>query len=121
MRRFFLALIFCLATDVARAASPVYPCPYFTLGWAQSYTGGAITSVSWSSTPQALFVVFNFTQVSAFADVPYSVAQAFASAGNNPAQVYSLQVLPRYHAMLLAEQTNCPLLNEAGNPQIWTD
>lgn len=114
--------ILVLASGAARAA-PAYPCPYMSLGWAMSYSGGAITSVSWSGDYLALFVVFDFTTVSAFTGVPYSVAQAFASARTpaQVAQVYDLQVVSRYHAMLLAEQTNCPILNEAGSPQIWTD
>jgi hypothetical protein len=119
--RAILVLVLILVATVARAAAG--PCPYMTLGWGQSYSGGAITSVSWSSDYLALFVVFNFTQVSAFTGVSYSVPQAFMGAKTpaQVAQVYTLQVLPRYHAMLLAEQTNCPILNEVGRPQIWTD
>ena len=123
MTRLPTALLLFLAAGAARGAAPAGPCPYMTLGWAQQYTGGAITSVSWSGDSQTLFVVFGYAQVSAFAGVPYSVAQSFASV-RTPAQVaqlYTLQVVPRYHAMLLAEKTNCPILNEAGSPQIWTD
>jgi hypothetical protein len=116
--RALLSLLLLAPAAAAHAAAG--PCPYMTLGWAQQYTGGAITSVAWSGDFQALFVVFGYTQVSAFAGVPYSVAQAFASS-KDPAQVYTLQVVPRYHAMLLAEKTNCPILNETRAPQIWTD
>jgi hypothetical protein len=60
--RILFALLFCLATVAARAASPAYPCPSFVAGWALSGPG-PITSISWDSISQQMYFVWTNTPV----------------------------------------------------------
>lgn len=113
-----LLAVFAFAAPV-RAAPPARPCPYMSIGWSQQYPPGkTITSVSYASDYQVLFVIFNSTVASAFSNVPLSVMQAFSQT-QNPLSVYNSSVVRAYHPMLLADQTNCPLLNSAGSPPLW--
>jgi hypothetical protein len=66
-----------------------------------------------------LSVVFNATVASVFVGVPLGVMQAF-SRTNNPMMLYNSMVFPSYHALLLSEKYNCPLLFENG-VLIWAD
>jgi hypothetical protein len=63
-------------------------------------------------------VIFNSTMATAFSNVPLSIMQGFSNT-NNPVTYYSSFVLPYYHALLLAQTNNCPLLFENG-AYIWT-
>lgn len=106
-----LVLAGVLLAAPARAAPPAYPCPYMSLGWSQNWSTGPISSVAYTNDYQVLFVVFAYKTVSAYSDVPISVMQTF-SQSRDPQQVYQTQVVPRYHALLLAESSNCPILVE---------
>jgi hypothetical protein len=112
-------LAFLLLAAPARA-QPAYPCPQISFGWSQQWWNQPISSASYDSVSQLLYVVFSPpSNVSAFSNVPLNVFSTFAQAGN-PLSFYSCCVLPRYHALLLSTQNNCPILFETG-AYIWTD
>jgi hypothetical protein len=120
-RAAIVALIALVASaSAADAVPPAQPCPYVSTGWTQSYSSGSISSVSYSTDTQMLFVVFGQTTVSAFSNVPVSVMQAF-SATQTPISVYNSAVVHSYHAMLLAQPTNCPFFNDNGTQPLWSD
>lgn len=102
----------------AQARAQFMPCPSTTIGWSQSWTTGSLTSAAYDSQSQLLFVVFNYKTVSAYSNVPYGVIQGFTST-SNPTAYYNSAVVPRYHALALSEQVDCPLLFEDGR-YIWT-
>jgi hypothetical protein len=108
-----------IANQPALAAAPFQPCPWVQSGWALPYQGYPITFVSYDQLTGLLYVIFNNTIPSAYSGVPISVAQAFAQT-RNPMPIYQSYVVPSYHALLLAEQTNCPMLNENG-AYLWTN
>jgi hypothetical protein len=95
------------------------PCPSVTAGWSKQYSGFQITSVQYSQDQFLLYVIFRNTVASAFSNVPLSVMNGFSST-KNPDTYYSSFVLPSYHALLLAQTNNCPLLFETG-AFIWSD
>lgn len=114
--RWFAALL--LALFPSAALAQFVPCPSITIGWAVSGPP-PVTSVTYSQQDQVLYVVFNNTQASAFSGVPTSIMQIF-SQSKNYYQTYLSYVQPVYHALLLQEKNNCPLLYENG-AYIWTD
>jgi KTSC domain len=112
-----IALALFLLNAPARAAAPFQPCPTFQAGWTMTYAP-PITAVQYDELSGLLYVIFNYATASAYSGVPISVIQAF-SPGANPTQVYNNLVVPSYHALLLQQQTNCPLLNDNGN-YLWS-
>jgi hypothetical protein len=112
--------IFTLLASVISACAQFVPCPSITIGWA-SQGPPPVTSVLYSQQDQVLYVIFNYTQASAFSGVPTSIMQTF-SQSNNFYQTYQNLVLPSYHALLLQEKNNCPLFFEPNTGKyIWTD
>jgi KTSC domain-containing protein len=116
--RALAALALWLASLSAASAQAFIPCPFFTIGWAQSYSQ-PITTVLYDTSAQLLYVIWYNTRPSAFSNVPLSIMQGF-SRTNNPVGYYNSLVLPSYHALLLAQSNNCPLLYEDGS-YIWSD
>ena len=106
--RFLATLLLLLASPAA--AAPFEPCPSITVGWALQYPP-PITAVLYGQNGEVLYIVWNYTAVSAYPNVPLSVMQAFSSS-KNPVQVYDTLVVPSYHPLLLTEKDNCPLLFE---------
>lgn len=119
--RLFLVLLFCLVASAARAASPAYPCPTFVPGWALSSTG-PITTISWDSVSQQMYFVWNYNLVSDYYPVPNSsVMQTFSSTPPSKwVQTFNYIIAPAYHAVLLKEKDNCPVLQESGG-FIWVN
>lgn len=111
--RILLALLFYLVASAARAASPAYPCPTFVAGWALSGTG-PITTISWDPISQQMYFVWNYTFVSDYYPVPNSsVMQTFSSTPQaNWVQTFNYIIAPSYHAVLLKEKDNCPVLQD---------
>lgn len=119
MRR-ALAILLLLLAGVPAKAQSTYPCPQISFGWATSFTGQAISSIAYDSFSQLLYVVFTPPHgVSAFANVPLNIFNTFSQAGN-PGAFYTCCVQPNYHALLLNNANNCPLLFETGS-YIFTD
>lgn len=109
-----------LLGGAARAQPPAVPCPFMQAGWSFQYQG-PITSVQYDQTRLWLYVVFGGTTVSAFANVPFAVMQAFQNT-KDPLGVYNSYVLPSYHAFFLIQTNNCPLELEGGSGgYLWTD
>lgn len=115
--RLFFALALFAAPGTARAQA--FVCPFVTIGWSQTWPGQQLSSASYDSGLQLLYVIFNNTTAFAFFNVPTSVQIAFANT-TNPMQTYELLVANTYHSILLAQQNNCPLVYENG-AYIWTD
>jgi len=118
LRRAILLLVLVLSGGTSQAA-PFFPCPAFTAGWAKSYYNQPISSVMYDMNTQLLYVIFGNTFASAYSNVPTSIMQTF-SQSTNVMQTYTTYVIPRYHALLLAETNNCPLLYETG-AYIWSN
>ena len=118
MRRLLASLLLLVLTNVAHA-QPFQPCPFVTAGWSQSWTGHNITTALYDGNTALLYVIFFTTTATAYSNVPYSVTQGFSRA-SNPDLYWQTSVAPSYHAMLLAQTNNCPLLFENG-AYIWTD
>lgn len=119
MRALFLLFIFASMISATFAAPPATPCPYTTIGWAMQYPPSAtITSVSYATDQQILYVVFNSTTVSAFSNVPIGIMQAF-SATTNPLTIYNGSVVHAFHPIMLSTPSNCPLLNDDGVTPLW--
>ena len=118
--RLLLAFLFCFVVAAARAASPAYPCPTFVAGWALSGLG-PITTISWDSISQQMYFVWkpglppNATTVTDYYPVPNSsVMQTFSSTPQaNWVQTFNYLIAPSYHAVLLKESDNCPVLQES--------
>lgn len=122
MRRIALALalgLFALAPRAKAAMPPFRACPYLTIGWSQQYPG-PLTSVQYDASRQVMYVVFNGTSASAFAQVPLGAQQSFINARTEEQaqSVYQNQILPIYPSLLLAESSNCPLEYQNGT-YIW--
>lgn len=115
--RIALTLFFVLLPSIALAQA--FPCPSFTAGWAFTYVGQPITSVAYDQTTSLLYVVWGNTNATAFYPVPLSVIQTF-SRSTNALATYNSYVANSYHALLLAQKNNCPILQETG-AYIWTD
>lgn len=118
MTRWFCALALLLAS-LSAAVAQAFPCPQISFGWAQTWYGQPIASASYDSVSQLLYVIFTTQQVSAFSNVPFSAWQTFSQAGS-PIGFYNCCIQPSYHALLLQNKNNCPLLYETG-AYIWTD
>jgi hypothetical protein len=107
----FLALTLGLAEGwpshaLAQAA---FPCPYITFGWALQWPASAvITSASYDSGTQLLYLVFNTNQAQAFTNVPIGIIQSLTNT-QNPLQMYNSIINPTYHQALLTEKDNCPI------------
>jgi hypothetical protein len=120
MRSLFAAILI-LAVSPAAAFSP---CPTMTAGWAQSYPG-PITAVLYDESSLLLSVIWHNTIATTYSNVPFSVISVF-SRSTNPVAVYDSYVVPSYHAILLSEKNNCPIIQENpflpnGGGYIWTD
>jgi hypothetical protein len=116
-----MGLAILLVGSYGAHAQPYSPCPSITIGWTQPIPGSPITSAQYDSSAQLLYVIFNSTQASAFIGVPVGVMNSFSRAQTQQQaqQVYAGQVLPIYHALLLAQSNNCPLRFETG-AYIWS-
>ena len=119
MKKWLILLLLLLPVNKALGQGGGYPygpyftpCPYFQAGWALTFTGSPITSVMYDQVSQQLYVIFNNNFPSAYWPVPISVMQQFSASRNNPMQVYTTYVVPRYEALLLEEIYNCPILLE---------
>jgi KTSC domain len=117
MKRLTLAA-FLAALAPAALAQPYVPCPSVSAGWSYQFPP-PLTSVQYDQSTLTLYVVFNYTTASAFANVPFTVMQGFGQTAS-PVTLYTTLVVPYYHALLLQEGNNCPLLFENG-AQIWSD
>lgn len=120
-----LVLLFLLTPLTAQAQA--FVCPFVTIGWAKQWSGKQISSASYDSALQLLYVVFPTATVdgkpvsnyvSAFSGVPTSVMTGFSSTPD-PMSYYLSAVQPRYHSLLLAQSNNCPVLYETG-AYLWT-
>lgn len=100
------------------AAAQAIVCPLSTIGWTQTWSP-PLTSASYDSGTQLLYVVWNYTTVFAFSNVPLRVINTFSN-NPNPVNVYNSYVAHVYHSILLAQSNNCPLLWENG-AYLWTD
>ena len=109
VRRLILILLM-LAPVSARAQG--YTCPFVTIGWSQTWPGQQLSSASYDSALQLLYVVFNGL-VYAYSNVPTSVITSLTYA-TNPTQTYQLLVVGTYHSILLAQVNNCPIQYETG-------
>jgi hypothetical protein len=116
MRRATLAFISLFAALPA-LAQPFRPCPYFSAGWSQQYSGSPITSVLYDQQRLILTVLFGTTP-SVFVQVPLGVMQGFMNT-KDPVGYYNSFVAPTYHSLLLFQTDNCPVLFENG-AYIWT-
>jgi hypothetical protein len=127
MARAWFAALALLAALPANAQVPpsgraAFPCPYATIGWALSWTGKTITSASYDSGTQILYLVFNYTRAQAFYPVGVGVMTSL-SYTQNPMAIYPT-IVSQYHQLLLTEKDNCPLKWEFGGNgygYIWTD
>lgn len=120
MMRALTLLVALLVAGTARAVPPAVPCPFMQAGWSFQYQG-PITSVQYDQSRLWLYVVFGGTTVSAFANVPFAVMQAFQNT-KDPLGVYNSYVLPFYHAFFLIQTNNCPLeLEGSSGDYLWTD
>jgi KTSC domain len=117
MMRRLVTFLFLLVAGPALAQ--FQPCPYVTAGWSKQYSGFAISSVSYDESQLLLYVIFGNTTASAFSNVPLGVMQGFSNT-RDPVAYYSSAVLHNFHALLLAQTNNCPLLFETG-AYIWSD
>ena len=100
------------------SAQAFRPCPYMTSGWAKSWQG-TITSAIYDSEKLTLFLIFNRVTPVAFDLVPYSTVQALSTTPD-VMSFYVYVLIPKYHALLLGQPDNCPVLNEDGH-RLWTD
>lgn len=114
--RSLLVLLLILAATGARAGPG--PCPSFQAGWA--LTGpGPITSISWDQQSQQMYFVWNTglppntTTVSDYYPVANSSVMQTFSQSKNWVQTFDYLIKPTYHAVLLQESNNCPILQES--------
>ena len=118
--RALAAILLLLMSAGAALAQLAQPCPYVTVGWSQQYQS-PITSILYDQQHQLLYVIWNSTNANAFVGVPYSVMQALSNGSmKNPVSYVTGYVIPSFHALLLAQTNNCPLLFEDGS-YIWSD
>lgn len=115
MRKILAALFLLCATS---AFAQFRPCPYFSAGWSKQFSNSPITSVLYDQQTLLMYVLFG-QNASVFANVPLGVMQGFMNTSNALAY-YDSFVVPSYHALLLSQTNNCPLLYETG-AYIWTD
>lgn len=110
------ALLFCLAATAARAGNPG-PCPSFHAGWALSGPG-PITNIMWDQYTQQMYFIWNTglppntTTVTDYYPVPNSSVMQTFSQSKNWVQTFGYLIAPSYHAILLQEVNNCPVLQE---------
>lgn len=114
-----LAAIFILLVATPSSAQ-FRPCPYFSAGWSKQFSGSAITSVLYDQQTLLMYIIFQSVNASVFANVPLGVMQGFMNT-QDPVGYYSGFVLPSYHALLLSQTNNCPMLFEDGVTYVWTD
>ena len=120
-------LVLLLTASSAAAQTPAsgfgpFQCPHTTIGWSLQWSG-PITSASYDSGNQLLFIVFNYKTVQAFSNVPIGLMQSLSQT-QQPIAIYNSSIISGYHQILLSEKDNCPLSWEfGGNPYgyIWTD
>ena len=121
MIRLLLTLLLALAATASQAQTRTpasgyapFPCPRSTTGWTLQFPP-PLTSVSYDSSTQLLYVVFNYTTAQAFVSVPVSVMQLFTSFQTQPpSTIYNSTVVPNYHQTLLSEKDNCVMQWEFG-------
>ena len=92
-----------------------------TIGWALQWPP-PLTSASYDSGTALLYIVFNYTQVQAFSNVPIGIMQGL-SYTQNPLAIYNGSIVPSFHQLLLTEKVACPLQWESnGQPYgyFWT-
>jgi hypothetical protein len=113
------ALILALLTFSAPAQAQgtgraAFPCPQTTIGWALQWPASAtITSASYDSDTQLLYIVFNYTIAQAFSNVPIGMITSL-SYTQAPLPIYNSSIAPYYHQILLTEKDNCTLQWEFG-------
>ena len=115
--RLLLALGFSFLST-ACFAQAAFPCPKTTIGWALQWPG-PITSASYDSQDQLLYIVWGNTRAQAFTKVPTGIMVAL-SYTQNPSAIYYGSLVPAYHQILLSQKDNCPMSWEGGS-YIWTD
>ena len=127
MRRALAALALLFAAPAA-AQTPAsgyapFPCPQTTIGWALQWQG-PLSSASYDSQSQILFVTFNNGSiVQAFSNVPIGIMQSL-SYTKNPSAIYYGSIVPNYHQLLLSEKDHCTMRWEYQGllgGYIWTD
>ena len=112
-----LALFAWPAAALPVASQLAAPCPTFVAGWGKQWPAScitAVTAVTYDETSLLMYIIWNNTFSSAYYPVPLSVMQTFSSS-SNPSQVYNTIVKPSYHAILLEEKDNCPVLQQTYN------
>jgi hypothetical protein len=116
MRLSLIAALLMLAFR-CEAAQPFQPCPYFTSGWAVQGPP-PITSIGYDQDTQLLYVIFNYSQGTAYSNVPISIIQTLSRSSSLYA-TWRVAVQNVYHPLLLSETYNCPITQENG-AYIWT-
>lgn len=108
------ALTLCLLMVLAgRACAQVFPCPLVSFGWSQTWKPpSTVTSASYDSAAQVLYITLNAVVVEAYTPVPFGVIQSFTTTPN-PYQLYT-QVRAQYNQILLNQKQNCPTLQQNG-------
>ena len=120
VKRALLSLVLGLWASLAFAQSTVppqgfalFPCPQTTIGWALQWPASAvITSASYDSGTQILYIVFNYTNAQAFTNVPIGIIQSLSHT-QNPLAIYNGSIGNTYHQALLTEKDNCVFYFEA--------
>jgi len=85
-----------------------FPCPKMTIGWALQWPASAvITSASYDSSTQLLYIVKNYKTVQAFANVPIGIIIGL-SYTQNPNAIYNGSILPYFQQVTLNPKDNCP-------------
>lgn len=110
------AILF-LSLFVGAAAAQTCPAP--VSGWTLSWQNQPISSATYDSSTSLLYLFFGVSTPVAFSNVPYAAMQGLSST-RSPVDFYTYNLLPVYHALLLNQQSRCPLLNENG-AYLWTD
>ena len=104
-----ISLILALIWASPALPQAAFPCPYITFGWALQWPASAvITSASYDSGTQLLYLVFNYTNAQAFTNVPIGIIQSLTNT-HNPLQMYNSIISTTYHQALLTQKDNCPL------------
>ena len=120
LRQIVLSLLsWGLLASSAWSAPPASPCPQLVGGISIPYSGSAISFVTYDQPDMMLTIIWYSTWVTTYSNVPYSVMQQFQTRPD-PVATYNAYVNNIYEALLLQEQSNCPVLQESGG-YIWVD
>jgi hypothetical protein len=95
------------AVALAQRVQGVFPCPKMTSGWALQWPP-PLTSASYDMGTKLLYIVFNYTSVHAFANVPVGIIISL-SYTQNPSAIYYGSILPAYEQVTLDPKTLCPV------------